>query len=81
MIGSIPRYVGWWALPGLLAVQAYASASIITVPGDYPTIQGAILAMPPVTNGRDPVTERQLRPITGEADWNRQLTMWRQINV
>ena len=46
-----------------------------------PEIQGTILAMPPVTNGRDPVTERQLRPIAAEPDWNRQLSMWRQINV
>ena len=46
-----------------------------------PAIQEAIVGMPLVTNGRDPVTERQLRPIAAEPDWNNQLTMWRQINV
>ena len=46
-----------------------------------PRIQEAILDLPPVTNGRGPVTERQLRPIAAEPDWNRQLSMWRQINV
>ena len=46
-----------------------------------PGIQEAVLGMPLVTNGRDPVTERQLRPIAAEPDWNRQLSMWRQINV
>ena len=46
-----------------------------------PAIQEAILGLPPVTTGRDPISERQLRPITGESDWNRQLELWRQIDV
>ena len=46
-----------------------------------PAIQEVLLDLPLVTNGRDPVTERQLRPIAAEPDWNRQLSMWRQINV
>ena len=46
-----------------------------------PAIQEVLLGMPLVTNGRDPVTERQLRPIAAEPDWNKQLSMWRQINV
>ena len=46
-----------------------------------PEIQEAILEMPLVTDGRDPVTERQLRPIAAEPDWKKQLSMWRQINV
>ena len=46
-----------------------------------PAIQEAILDLPLVTDGRDPVTERQLRPIAAEPEWNRQLEMWRQINV
>jgi len=46
-----------------------------------PEIQGTVLDLPLITNGRDPITERQLRPITAEPDWNRQLEMWRQINV
>ena len=41
-----------------------------------PAIQAEILAMPPVRVGRDPITERTLRPIVAEAVWERQLTMW-----
>ena len=46
-----------------------------------PEIQEAILDLPLVTDGCDRVTERQVQPITAEPDWNRQLEMWRQINV
>ena len=42
-----------------------------------PDIQEAILSLPPVTEGRDPVTERDLRVIAGEIDWGRQREMWR----
>ncbi|MBZ5637437.1 MAG: hypothetical protein LAO51_01630 [Acidobacteriia bacterium] len=41
-----------------------------------PTIQAAILAWPPITEGRDPVTERTLRPIVREPDWRRQIVLW-----
>ena len=37
-----------------------------------PAIQEAILDLP-MTTGRDPVTERQLRPIVAEPDWDAQL--------
>ena len=45
-----------------------------------PAIQEEILDVPLVTNGRDPVSERQLRLIVAEPHWDRQLTMWRQIH-
>jgi hypothetical protein len=41
-----------------------------------PDIQEAILALPPVTEGRDPVTERDLRPIAAEVRWERQRVLW-----
>ena len=41
-----------------------------------PEIQEAILDLPLVTNGRDPITERQVRPIVAEADWNQQMEIW-----
>ncbi len=41
-----------------------------------PEIQEAILDLPPVTSGPDPVSERQLRRIVAEADWNRQMEIW-----
>ena len=44
-------------------------------------VQEAVLDLPLVTNGRDPISERQLRQIAAEPDWNKQLFMWRQIHV
>ena len=41
-----------------------------------PVIQVAILAMPPVTVGRDPITERTLRPIVAEPNWATQRELW-----
>ena len=37
-----------------------------------PGIQEAILEMPAVTDGRDPLSERRLREIALERDWQRQ---------
>jgi hypothetical protein len=42
-----------------------------------PSIQEEILAMPPVTKGREVVTERALRPIVAEPMWERQVEMWK----
>ena len=44
-----------------------------------PQIQEAILDLQPVTNGRDRVTERQLREIVAEPVWNDQMDRWRAI--
>ncbi len=46
-----------------------------------PEIQEAILVLPPVTNGRDPVSERALRRIVAEPDWNRQLELWNEVKA
>ena len=45
-----------------------------------PEIQEAILDLPTVTTGRDPITERQLRPIAAEPDWDKQLILWRKTH-
>ena len=45
-----------------------------------PEIQEAILELPPV-KGRDPITERQLRAIAAEPDWQTQVAMWKRIHV
>ena len=44
-----------------------------------PDIQEAILHLPPVAEGRDPVTERDLRPIARLWDWAKQRAMWRVL--
>ncbi len=45
-----------------------------------PEIQTEILDLPNITHGRDPVSERQLRRVVAEVDWNRQLARWREIH-
>ena len=41
-----------------------------------PAIQEAIFNLPLVTEGRASISERQLRPIVAEADWDRQMDLW-----
>jgi hypothetical protein len=42
-----------------------------------PDIQEEILYLPQVTEGKDPITERELRGIVAEVDWSRQREMWK----
>ncbi len=44
-----------------------------------PAIQAEILAMPLITEGRDPLTERTLRPIAGEPLWSMQAAVWHSL--
>ena len=44
-----------------------------------PDIQESILFFPRVQRGRDPIIERDLRPIAAEAGWPKQRRMWRQL--
>ena len=44
-----------------------------------PAIQEEILFLPRVTEGRDPIAERNLRPIVAEADWSTQRRLWKSI--
>jgi len=44
-------------------------------------IQEEILAMPMVTSGRDPITERSLREIVAEPVWGEQRAAWRSGDV
>ena len=41
-----------------------------------PKIQEAILDLPTVVNGRDSVSERQLRRLVAAADWSQQMEIW-----
>ena len=41
-----------------------------------PAIQEAILELPQVTTKRDPISERSLRRIVAEPDWNKQWALW-----
>ena len=44
-----------------------------------PEIQEAILNLPPVRSGRDSISERALRRIVAEADWDRQIELWSEV--
>ncbi len=44
-----------------------------------PEIQEAIVDLPSITNGRDPITERALRRIVAEVDWERQRELWNEV--
>ena len=44
-----------------------------------PDIQEAILDLPRVEHGRDPITERDLRPIAAVIDWRKQRRLWREL--
>ena len=44
-----------------------------------PDIQEEILFLPRTVTGRDPLTEHDLRPVTGALDWERQRDAWRRL--
>jgi len=41
-----------------------------------PDIQEAMLFLPPIEAGRDPIKEWQVRPIAAKIDWNKQRSKW-----
>jgi hypothetical protein len=44
-----------------------------------PDIQEALLFLPPVERGRDPIILADLRPIATELEWKRQRRMWAML--
>lgn len=44
-----------------------------------PDIQGEILFLPRTVKGRDPIRERDVRPIAAVLHWNRQRKMWKAL--
>jgi len=44
-----------------------------------PDIQEELLLLPRVRTGRNPISERDLRPIAAIPDWRKQRAAWRQI--
>ena len=46
-----------------------------------PDIQAEILFMPRVTEGRDPIAERHVRPIAAEPSWEKQRALWVEVRV
>ncbi|GIW90221.1 MAG: hypothetical protein KatS3mg109_0653 [Pirellulaceae bacterium] len=46
-----------------------------------PDIQEELLFLPLVTKGRDPVHEKQLRPLCAEVDWRKQRQLWLKLKA
>jgi len=46
-----------------------------------PDIQEAILHLPLVESGRDPIREHAIRPIASTLDWRKQRRMWRRLAI
>ena len=46
-----------------------------------PSIQDAILFHPPITSGRDPITEREMRGIIRQSDWASQRRLFNQLSL
>ncbi|MFA7235756.1 MAG: hypothetical protein WC058_02740 [Phycisphaeraceae bacterium] len=44
-----------------------------------PDIQEAILDLPRIASGRTPITERDVRPIAAEPNWNIQRKLWQRM--
>lgn len=44
-----------------------------------PDIQEALLFLPRIERGKDPIQERQLRPIAAVPDWRKQRRMWIEL--
>ncbi len=71
--GQVPHYA---ALARLAHVSRARITQITNLTLLAPDIQEAVLFLPPVHQGPDRITERDLRPIVAEPDWNRQRTLW-----
>ncbi|MCA9109912.1 MAG: hypothetical protein KDA52_08205 [Planctomycetaceae bacterium] len=46
-----------------------------------PDIQESILFLPRVESGKDPITERNIRPIAAIPDWRKQRRMWIDLHT
>jgi hypothetical protein len=54
---------------------------IMNLLGLAPDIQEAVLFLPATERGRDALTEKELRPIAGVADWGKQRQLWRSVST
>lgn len=46
-----------------------------------PDIQEAVLCLPRIERGRDPIQERHLRPIAAVPDWQKQRRLWKKLRA
>ncbi len=75
---QVPHYA---ALARLAHVSRARITQITNLTLLAPDIQEAVLFVPPVRQGPDRITERDLRPIVAEPDWTRQRTLWAALHA
>ena len=76
--GHVPSYAGLARLVGVSRARLTQIANLTLL---APDIQEAILFFPPVVKGREPITERHLRPLVAEPDWQRQRAQWKRLTA
>ena len=75
--GVVPDYA---QLARLAKVSRARVTQIMNLRLLAPDIQEVILFLPPSQSRRDPLSERELRPIVAQHDWGRQRCLWAQIS-
>ncbi len=76
--GHVPSYAGLARLVGVSRARLTQIANLTLL---APDIQEAILFFPPLVNDREPITERHLRPLVAEPDWQRQRALWKRLTA
>ena len=71
--GDIEDYADLARLSKVTRARATQVMSLLHL---APSIQEEILHLPLVHSGRDPITERKLRPVVVERDWAKQRELW-----
>ena len=74
--GQVPNYA---ALAELAHVSRARITQITNLTLLAPDIQEAVLFLPPLQQGPDPITERDLRPIVAETNWACQRKLWDRL--
>lgn len=74
--GAVSDYADLAALGHVTRARMTQIMSLLNL---APDIQEALLFLPRTLSGRDPITERGLRPLTAEADWGEQRRMWDKV--
>ena len=74
--GAVPDYAAAARLAHITRARMTQITNLLLL---APAIQEAILDLPLVTNGRDPVSERALRRIVAEPDWDEQRALWSEV--
>jgi hypothetical protein len=67
------------ALARLGHVSRPRISQILSLLNLAPDIQEALLFLPPVTHGRDPIHLRQLLPVAARLDWREQRRLWQAL--